>query len=670
MLSGLYLMVYLFAGLFIVRCLLPQKQLIVRVWLGAALGLMLLMWLPALLAFVCSFSVKGHLLAFIPLALLCGGAFFARDKRPAEKWSEKDIGLVKILLFVALPLTLLSGYLIWTHDICPAADGSLHTGQSTYGDLNLHLSIITSLRDARFPADYAIYPGEALSYPFLTDSLSTSMMLMGMDLREALIVPSIFMLALVYTGYVIFCVRVCDTRKGAVLAALLFFINGGFGFVYILDMQNVSLGSAGENQLQAGASLIDRLRNVLEGWYQTPTNHAEFSTYNLRWSNVVADMLIPQRTTMGGWCMLLPCLYMLYDFAWGTQASQEAPADNRVETPWRMLVLLGVMAGALPMVHTHSFLALALMSMGFMAYALIHLKKGTRARGFLPWLVYGALAAMLALPQLFVWTFSQATGSGGFLGIQFNWVNNLGGNGLQDGYLWFYIKNIGLPFILLLLSLLEKNKKRRFLASGAFIVFILAEFVRFQPNQYDNNKLFYVWYMIGAILAADYAVELYDRMKGLRSRCVIAVLSCFVFFFSGALSIARECVSDYRLFSDEDVETAEYVEKNTPRHAVFLTGTQHVNPVSSLAGRTIVCGPGMWLCYHGFQTDERELEISEFFIDPADHISTLQKYGASYILVSSWERSNYQIDYEALETLFDIVFESKHGDVTIYKVRE
>ena len=220
------------------------------------------------------------------------------------------------------------------------------------------------------------------------------------------------------------------------------------------------------------------------------------------------------------------------------------------------------------------------------------------------------------------------------------------------------------------MALLEKNKKRRFLASGAFIVFVLAEFIRFQPNQYDNNKLFYVWYMIGAILAADYAVELFGKMKGLRSRYVIAVLSCFVFFFSGALSITRECVSDYRLFSDEDVETAEYVEKNTPQHAVFLTGTQHVNPVSSLAGRTIVCGPGMWLCYHGFNTDEREVEIREFFTAPADHLSTLDKYSVSYIMVSSWERSNYQIDYEALETMFDIVFESKYGDVTIYKVRE
>ena len=86
------------------------------------------------------------------------------------------------------------------------------------------------------------------------------------------------------------------------IAVLLFFLNGGFGFVYILDMLYVPLGTRDQNSLQSGIGLLERLDYVIKGnsWYQTPTNHAEFDTYNLRWSNVIADMLIPQRTTMGG----------------------------------------------------------------------------------------------------------------------------------------------------------------------------------------------------------------------------------------------------------------------------------------------------------------------------------------------------------------------------------
>ena len=50
------------------------------------------------------------------------------------------------------------------------------------------------------------------------------------------------------------------------------------------------------------------------------------------------------------------------------------------------------------------------------------------------WGIYLVIILMLALPQLFNWTFSQASGSG-FTTSHFNWSNQ------GDPYLWFYIKN-------------------------------------------------------------------------------------------------------------------------------------------------------------------------------------------------------------------------------------
>ncbi|MFR3923274.1 MAG: hypothetical protein ACLTYN_16305 [Dysosmobacter welbionis] len=50
-------------------------------------------------------------------------------------------------------------------------------------------------------------------------------------------------------------------------------------------------------------------RNILEGYYQRPpTSRAD----NLRWSNVIVDLMVPQRTLLGGWCMVIPCFYLLY----------------------------------------------------------------------------------------------------------------------------------------------------------------------------------------------------------------------------------------------------------------------------------------------------------------------------------------------------------------------
>ena len=674
MFAILYWLIYMVCGIAAVGFLLPKKKPVIRVWLGMTLGLCLMMWLPALCAFFMDFTVAAQCMALVPLALLTCGAYWGGSREKPVSWSADDTRLARLLLFVALPLTLVGGYIQWTHTLMPAADGSLHVGQSTYGDLPLHLSIAAGLRDASFPPDYSILPGELLAYPFLADTLSTTFMLLGFDLRSAILFPGILMTALTFSGYVLLAARMADTKKGAALAALFFFLNGGLGFIYLVDMQGAVLGSSGQNELQSVAGLWERIRLVLEGWYQTPANHAEFTTYNLRWSNVIVDMMVPQRTTLAGWCQVIPCIYLLYDALRPDrlpaleQPAQDGPTAVLLsrKTDIRQVLLLGVWGGMLPMVNTHCFLALGLLSAGWMLYDLIRNRK--QMKRILPfWAVYGLLAVALALPQLFTWTFRQSVGNESFLNFHFNWVNG-GDGGLLDGYFWFYLKNIGLPFLLILMALLEKNEKRRFLAAGAFLIFLPAEFIQFQPNVYDNNKLFYIWYMVCCVIAADYGLELLNKLKGLRAKPVIAVLAAICCFFTGALAVAREAVSDYDMFSAADVEAAEYIEQHTPGSAMFITGDQHINCVSSLAGRRIVCGPDLWLYWHGYNTYERHQDVEAFYTDPAGERDVLGKYGVQYILVSSYEMSAYDVDLDAIETLFPCVFET--DGIAIYAVQE
>ena len=669
-----YLLLFAYCGVMIVFSLLPRKSPIVRVWLGVCLGIVLMMWLPALCAFIWNFTYEAHAAALVPLAALTVGAFFGRDKSSWARMEERDARLLKMLAWVALPLTLVGGYLQWTHTIMPMADGSLHVGQSTYGDLPLHLAIASSLRGASFPPDYNILPGARLAYPFLADSLSSSLMLLGLPLRWAILLPSLLMTALTFAGYVILADRMADGWKAAVIAALFFFLNGGLGFMYLVDMQGEVLGGVQSNALQSVRGLWERIQAVLNGWYQTPANHQEFATYNLRWSNVIVDMMVPQRTTLAGWCQVIPCLYLLYDairpeIPWGMELSDGADGPTalwrRRTVPWRQAVLLGAWAGMLPMVNTHCFLALGLASAGWMAYDLARCRH-QRGQALLFWAVYGGLAAALALPQLFTWTFAQAVGNDRFLRFHFNWVNHNAYGGLRDGYLWFYIKNIGLPFILILLGLLEKNEKRRMIAAGAFVIFLAAEFIQFQPNEYDNNKLFYIWYMLCAVIAADYALELLGKLKGLRARPVLAVLCAVICFSTGVLAVARECKSDYQMFSREEVEAAAFVEENTPQHATFMTGTQHINFVSSLAGRNIVCGPDLWLTFHGYDNSQRHRDIEAFYADPFGNAGILTKYGVDYILVSGSERYNMTVNTQALDILYKKIYESEDGNIAIY----
>ena len=131
-------------------------------------------------------------------------------------------------------------------------------------------------------------------------------------------------------------------------------------------------------------------------------------------------------------------------------------------------------------------------------------------------------------------------------------------------------------------------------------------------------------------------------------------------------------MSDYHAYSAVDVETAEYIRENTPEHSVWLTGNQHLNPVSSLAGRTILCSSDLYLYYHGFNTGARRAEIAAFYENPAQNLDLLSKYQVEYIYVSPYERSDsqYALNEDALEELFPLVFETRGGHNRIFEVPE
>ncbi len=653
MIAFLYLAVYIFCGLTIVRCLLPRRSVLTRVWLGASLGLLLMMWLPALMAFAVKFSILGHWLALIPLAGITMGVYFLRDKSPVKRWDadEKTLGLQ--MLIVLLPLTVLSAWLQYTHNVRIMEDGSWWVGQSTYGDLAMHMAFVTSLKNAAFPPDYSLFPGMQLSYPFLMDSLSTTFYMLGWSLQAALAVPGTLMMVLCYMGVMCLAREMTTGKKTIILAALLFFLNGGLGFIYDFDL-------AGGMEYDGTLTLWTRIQHILNGYYMTPTNQP--TPNNLRWSNVIADLMLPQRTLLGGWCMAIPCFYLLW------RAFQEK------EKSLRQIVLLGVWGGALPLIHTHSFVALALCSAGLLVYDMLHRKDRLEQ---LKWYVlYGGIACVLSLPQLFGFTFNQVFQEGmegasnSFIQPWFNWVNSDNGSfsGMIDGYGWFYVKNIGLPFIILVLALFEKNPKWRRIFAGALPIILAGECIRFQPNIYDNNKLLYLAWLLCCMIVADWCRQVWQKLKGMRARPVIAGLAAVTFFLSAGLTLWREAVSEYMAFSAQSVELGLYARDNTEEDATFLTGVHHLNPIASIAGRDIVCGPDLWLYYHGLDTTERKVDIANFYASPEDYQDVLEKYDVEYILVSSYERADYQIDRDGLAAIADVVFANYEG--AIYKVRE
>ena len=248
---------------------------------------------------------------------------------------------------------------------------------------------------------------------------------------------------------------------------------------------------------------------------------------------------------------------------------------------------------------------------------------------------------------------------GGSLAFRFNWVNNQGDGTLIDGYFWFWIKNVGLVYIAMVPAALsmKKGSLPRSLALGALTIYGVAELLQFQPNPYDNNKLFYVAYMVMLPIAAMYLIDLWAKLRGVRGRALFACLFIAASTLSGSLSLARETVSDYQLFSAAEVRAAAFIEAELPEDAVILTGDQHNNAVAALAGRSIVCGTGSYLYFHGIDYSVQRQAEAQMLSEPGSSAALFAEYGVDYAYISDHERYGKTVDeawfMENCELLFD-----------------
>lgn len=805
-LSVMYLIAFAACGILIARNVFFRDDTVKRINFGLAIGLLMLIWLPTLFAFVLKFTLAAQLLALAAAIIIAAVFQFKALKRrkndAAFRYKRTERSKLIALLFTVVPITLVLFVLHLNHTIITASNGSLHVGQCTYGDLCMHLGFISSISvQQTFPPEYSLLPGTPLGYPFLCDSVSSTFYTLGASLRLSALLPALYACLVVTLG--VYCLF--DTwfkrTKTSVIATYMFFIGGGLGFAYIFN----------NKQLLAQTG-VDRVREMMQGFYKTPTN---LPSEGLRWVNTIADMLVPQRATLFGWALLFPALTMLYRAA--------------VEKENRLFIPLGIFAGAMPLVHTHSFVALGVISaylfitacfgfitarrpgdtsrisvkmlgvflmmliigalrmlklaenpagvaakitsvafialtaaavlmLAFEFFAAIKGKKpvhmiaamlmlavavgiisaiaarkksalcvvaplaGLAVAFLAAWMqkanagakkdeavkehskhllwfaLFGAIALVLASPQLFGFTFKQSASSESFLRWNFNWDNE------SDGWLWFYIKNLGLIFILMPVAFILLKKEHRRFYAGSLVIWAVCEMLLFQPNPYDNNKLLFIWFaftcgIVAELLASRLAARAHNGAKDENGRPIVDLqrtaarylLLAFVLaaiMLSGVMTLAREYVSGdhYDIKADENgkkkltyvesgyeavpaglVEMTEWVKANAEPDAVFLTHNNHNNAIAMLTGRNLFCGSGTFLHWHGVNYGARQKLIAGMYNDPASNLMKYAaEYGIDYVLVSSYERGSYSVNTQWFEANLEKVFSNR--EATLYRI--
>lgn len=682
-----YLLVFQLCGLAAAALLLPFLRQGPRLLLGSVFGSVMLHWLPVLYAFGLGFGVAAHVLAGLT-ALALGGVCLALGKKQGRTGFSLSALPRDKLLLLPLALWLLFCFLVW-HGF-RWQDGRIFSSQATYGDMSMHLAFLTSIAEqGSFPPQYSLLPGHLLAYPFLGDSISSSLYLLGAHLQWAYLLPMWVAGAQVFFGFRFLAGELLGDRRQAALAVLLFFCNGGLGFVYFLG------GGRGN------------FTRIFTAFYETPTNLVE---ENIRWVNVIVDMMLPQRATLFGWAVLFSVLGLL------------ARGMDRTETA--CFPVAGVLAGALPMIHTHSFLALGLVCGAWLSVWLLQrldggrsaalackfllllglpvmflLQKLLREGGYLEsirllWFVavcaglffclLAVLAALLirrgegpalgktwgllllitlalALPQLLLWTFPHA-GENSLLRGHFGWAIG------EEDYLLFYLKNLGLAGLLALGGLLWAKEEELGRWAPALLLWFVAEFAAFQPNDYDNNKLLYVAWALLCCCAARFAFSLLEKLPSLSLRRMAAGAGLLLCTASALLTMGRECVASYELYGQGATALAAYVQENLPADARVLTNTRHNNEIASLAGRNLLCGSPSYVFYHGLDYYAEQESARLLYEDPAGNRELLARYEIGYILCSDHERATYAVDEAALDRLFTVVYDD--GVRKLYRVTD
>ena len=365
--------------------------------------------------------------------------------------------------------------------------------------------------------------------------------------------------------------------------------------------------------------------------------------------NVIADMLLPQRATLFGWALLFAVLLLLFRAVFRGEEKLFLPA--------------GVLGGLLPMIHTHSYLALGLVAACWLVYSAA--RDRLNRKWLRSWLAFGLPAVLLAVPQLLLWTFHSVGGNEQFLRFHFDWVN-----GGEENWLWFWFKNVGPLFLIAPAAFLFSEKEQRAAVFPAVLIFLLCEFVAFQPNVYDNNKLMYVSWALLCIAAADGVIRVWEKIRRASLRAVAMILLLALCTNAALFTLGRELISGMgrsaiRLYSASDAKAAAFIRENTEPDALFLTASNHNNAVASLTGRNILCGSGSYLFYHGLDYADRQALVDELLTDGERFESMRGELGIDYVYLGEYERGVQGCDAAWFSEHYPLVFSD--GRVSIYK---
>ncbi len=519
----------------------------------------------------------------------------------------------------------------------------IYTGVlNNFGDLPFHLSVITSFAFGNnFPPQDPTYAGVFFTYPFLTDFVSAIFVHCGADLRQSMFLEN-FVVAVAFVGVMHrWALALVRDKLAAVITPLLVLLNGGFGWWFLrnLDLQ------------QPNADFAAMIRNL-------PPSFTIIPNTTWRWGNAMSTLLVPQR----GFLLGLPLAVIVFTQWWKATAEEkgdegkeevgkrgkgeerqkkrQSTGANESSTSQRFplfplppippsvlrMIAAGVVAGLLPLVHAHSFVAV----MG-VAACLSLLQWRWRE-----WITFAVVASVIALPQMWWSTHNSAVDAQKFFEWQFGWDHG------EENVVWFWLKNTGLFIPLTVAAILWRNGNGPLISRKLLIFFlpftlcfIVPNTLKMAPWIWDNVKVLFYWWLASAPLVAALIARLW-RYGPAQKTIALVLFVCVT--LAGALDVAAIALrsNQFGIFDAAGVGFAEVIKNETPPDAVMIHAPVHNHPVFLTGRRSLMGYPGhVWT--HGLDYGPRESEIARVYAGSPDAAAILRRHNVSYAVVGPQE---------------------------------
>jgi len=573
---------------------------------------------------------------------------------------EKLPTIILLLTFIIFHLYLISQtFLIDKY-------GNIRSTITGYGDIPLHLTQITKFAFQN-PINLGepIFYGQRLDYSFLINLLSGFILRITGNFSFSVLAPAFLFAAcniiLVFWIYQKF----LKSNLLAYLSVLLFYLGSGFGALIYVQ-------KALDNKLNLSQFINYLIQNNITTVVRFDS---KYPAQNIDFGAPLSLVFLHQRAFFMGFFGFLVCLLFLILLSRNTRLKFAS-------------IFAGISFGLLPLAHAHSFIAMSVTIFSFMVVFL--LKKDF---AYLKKLLTAAIIGIvIATPQIIYLTMgnSALTQATGFIVPRLGWMvpPTIGSITYPFGqlpsmfsfsFLQFLLLNFGIILPAFLVCIVKICLKRNIItktnslivfsfALSGLMLFLIVQIIKFQPWDFDDNKLLVYFQFLAIPLILLVIKNIYSRMKTVG--ILIAMLFVTLALFSGVIDmIPRLAMTSDTLpviFALDARDMANYIRATIPQNELILTGTDHRNPVDALAGRPVLVGYPGWLWSRGINYTKREEEVSHFYAFPSEDNPLLKEFNIHYVLLDNQTIVDFKANKQTFDKVFLIIYHL--GQYTLYKI--